>query len=438
MFIFELTPISLTLSVLVLFIAGLVVAFSRRYMDGDANIRSFYAHLGLLTLSALAFVVTDHLIVLAISWAAMGYFLSRLIGHVKTWPQARRAGKLALSHFMIGAGSLIIAITLMVQVTGQWRLSTGIDAFIATAETGQLWMMAGLITIAALIQSANLPFHKWLTSSLTAPTPVSAFMHAGIVNAGGILIIKFHPAFSALPSALLILFFIGGITAIIGNAWMAIQPTVKGQLANSTVAQMGFMILQCGLGLYTAALAHLILHGMYKAYYFLNAGSAVVKKHPDTGMLNKSIGKTSIIGLFNILTGIITGVLFAVITGKSIISPDGSAILVMIAGLAGAQLCYGLMRRTGAGGVIPAIFLAVIGAALYAICFNAITAVAPINAPVTLNNLHLAMMGLFAIGWMIQLFGGQDQFKQLYVRLLNGGQASSNTVMTNRGEYHAG
>lgn len=120
-----------------------------------------------------------------------------------------------------------------------------------------------------------MPTHAWLTEVMEAPTPVSALLHAGVVNAGGFLLIRFADVLVAVPGVLAVLALIGGFSALIGAAVALTQPAVKTALAWSTSAQMGFMVLQCGLALFPLALLHIVAHSLYKAHAFLATGDAV-------------------------------------------------------------------------------------------------------------------------------------------------------------------
>ena len=138
-----------------------------------------------------------------------------------------------------------------------------------------LSVIVGLIVLAAMTSTAQLPFHAWLPDSMETPTPVSALMHAGLVNAGGYLLIRLSPVLVAAPAALAVLAVVGCATAVFGATVMLVQTDVKRKLAYSTISQMGFMMLQCGLGAFAAAGLHLIGHAYYKGYSFLSAGSQI-------------------------------------------------------------------------------------------------------------------------------------------------------------------
>lgn len=138
--------------------------------------------------------------------------------------------------------------------------------------------IGGLLVFAALLKSAQFPFHSWLPDTMETPTPVSALMHAGIINAGGILVLRLSPLVSLSDAAMLTLCVVGGFTAVFASTVMLTQASIKRGLAFSTVAQLGFMMLECGLGAFPLALLHLVGHSLYKAHAFLSSGSTVAAK----------------------------------------------------------------------------------------------------------------------------------------------------------------
>ncbi len=128
------------------------------------------------------------------------------------------------------------------------------------------------------MKTAQFPFHTWLPLTIETPTPVSALMHAGIVNAGGYLMIRSSGLLMATPTAMAVLVVIGALTAAYGAIVMRTQTSIKNALAYSTIAQMGFMMLQCGLGAFSAAMLHILAHSLYKAYSFLSSGSVMSRR----------------------------------------------------------------------------------------------------------------------------------------------------------------
>jgi NAD(P)H-quinone oxidoreductase subunit 5 len=138
--------------------------------------------------------------------------------------------------------------------------------------------LAVLLVIPALARSSQVPFHGWLPSTLAAPTPVSALMHAGVVNAGAILILRFSPLVGESALAMSLIFAAGAVTVVFASVVRLVKPDVKGRLVFSTMAQMGFMFLALGLGAFAAAVFHLVSHGLFKSALFLGAGSGVSRE----------------------------------------------------------------------------------------------------------------------------------------------------------------
>ncbi|MEM1133517.1 MAG: NADH-quinone oxidoreductase subunit L [Pseudomonadota bacterium] len=268
-------PLSTSLFTLIAFIGVIVLQYSRNYLDGDAAQGRFLGWM-CLTLAAVMFLVlSGTLFQLALAWIATSLGLHKLLVFFKDRPAAAVAARKRTVVARLGDISLIIAFALLVSAFGE----TQISAILAAAEAGQgstsITIAACLIALAALLKSAQFPTHGWLIEVMETPTPVSALLHAGIVNAGGFLVIRFADVMLlALPS-LWLLAFVGGVTALIGVAVMLTQSRIKNQLAWSTVAQMGFMLMQCGFGAFSLALLHIIAHSLYKAHSFLSSGSVI-------------------------------------------------------------------------------------------------------------------------------------------------------------------
>jgi NAD(P)H-quinone oxidoreductase subunit 5 len=146
---------------------------------------------------------------------------------------------------------------------------------LSSAAPPHLHLIALLLAVAALLKSAQFPAHGWLLEVMETPTPVSALLHAGIINAGGFLILRFGEVMVQSVPALELLAVVGALTALFGSVVMLTQTSVKVALAHSTIAQMGFMLLQCGLGAFSAALLHIVAHSLYKAHAFLSSGSVI-------------------------------------------------------------------------------------------------------------------------------------------------------------------
>src|SRR5690606_181873 len=170
---------------------------------------------------------------------------------------------------------LLAAAALSWREVGSGSLSALWQHLEAGTASLALQIAAVCLALAVVLRTALLPLHGWLIQVMEAPTPVSALLHAGVVNLGGFVLIRFFPLLEAVPLARWLLVVIGLATALLAGLVMLTRVSIKVRLAWSTVAQMGFMVLECALGLYTLALLHLMGHSLYKAHAFLAASGAV-------------------------------------------------------------------------------------------------------------------------------------------------------------------
>lgn len=271
----RLDAVSAVMLLLVSFVGWVVVRFAVTYLDGEDGHGRFMAWLCLTLASVMLLVVAGNLLVLVVAWIAIGAGLTQLLLFYPGRPAAQRAARKQLLFARIGDAALVVAALLLGMAYG----TADIGAIIAAARTGEGGDTASLaalvLALAALIKSAQFPTHGWLTEVMEAPTPVSALLHAGVINAGGFLLIRFADVMLLSPAALAGLVMIGGFTALFAGLVMLTQPAVKTSLAWSTIAQMGFMIMQCGLALFPLALLHIVAHSLYKAHAFLSSGGAV-------------------------------------------------------------------------------------------------------------------------------------------------------------------
>ena len=269
--------VSTLLFVMVSFVGSIVLNYARTYLDGESRQGAFLAWMSLTLGSVILLVLSNSLFVLAAAWIATSLFLHKLLLFYPDRPRARRAAYKKFLFARLGDLTLIGGGTCLFITTGTADI-TSINLVARTGD-GSAWMTSAALLLAAsaMLKSAQFPFHGWLVEVMEAPTPVSALLHAGVINAGGFLLIRFADVFIAVPGVLVILVLIGGFTAIFASMVMLTQPAVKTSLAWSTIAQMGFMILQCGLALFPFALLHILAHSLYKAHAFLSSGSAVEK-----------------------------------------------------------------------------------------------------------------------------------------------------------------
>ena len=268
----RLDPVGATMALLVAFVGWVVVRYARRYLDGEAHEGTFHG----MTLAAIAAVLVlvqaASLPVMIAAFVATGLILHRLLLFYPDRAEARRAAAKFIRVWGAGDVALILAAVLFWQGLGTVDLAAlnGAGALPLAAQVG-----IGFVVLAATLKCAAFPVHGWLTEVMEAPTPVSALLHAGIINAGGVLLITLSGLVQQSPGAMAALVMIGGFTALFGALVMLTQSAVKTALAWSTVSQMGFMLLQCGLGLWALALLHIVAHALYKAHAFLSSGGAV-------------------------------------------------------------------------------------------------------------------------------------------------------------------
>ncbi len=277
----RLTSVLLVLST---FLFAVVCRYSKRYMMGDPAQARFMFWLCLTGSFVFALVLAQNLLLFAIAWCGISLSLHQLLQFYKDRPGALIAARKKFLISRLGDTALIAALILTFAEFHTWNFDAVFNATAQFRAAGvenlplSVSLICGFLVFAALPKSAQFPFHSWLPDTMETPTPVSALMHAGIINAGGILIIRLSPLISLSDTAMLALTLIGGFTALFASVVMLTQASIKRCLAFSTVAQMGFMMLECGLGAFHLALLHLVAHSLYKAYTFLSSGSVVLAK----------------------------------------------------------------------------------------------------------------------------------------------------------------
>jgi NADH-quinone oxidoreductase subunit L len=279
-------PLAAIMTYLILSVSLTVQAFSRRYMVGEPLYGLFFAGLSLATGFLLLLVTARHLLLLYTAWELVLVALCLLLIHHRT----RRESAIPATRTWVfnQAGGLFLLVGIL--ILGHAFRTFDLDGIFDVLRTGSLpfpyLTVVGhrfsvldvatfFIGLGILARSAQFPFHLWLPGTLDAPTSVSALMHAGIVNAGGFMLNRLAPIFLQTPDILHGLFLVGALTAILGSAIMLVQSHVKQTLVYSTMGQMGYMIAECGLGVFPAAIFHMIAHGIFKATLFLGSGGVI-------------------------------------------------------------------------------------------------------------------------------------------------------------------
>lgn len=274
-------PLSLIMLCLITIVALVIIKFSKNYLNQEPK-QMHYQYWFMVTLASVSVVITsNHFVIFCLAWISISMSLHQLL---MFYPNRPRAALAAHKKFLISRLADVCVITgvaLLYHLHHAFFISEVLSFYQQALQqpmqpANYLSQLAAVMfAIAAILKCAQLPLHGWLMQVMEAPTPVSALLHAGIINMGGFLMILLSPLILQSPIAQWLLMVVGGITAIVASLIMMTRISIKVMLAWSTCAQMGFMLLECGLGLYELALLHLIAHSFYKAYTFLSSGDAV-------------------------------------------------------------------------------------------------------------------------------------------------------------------
>ncbi len=269
------SSLSLTMAVLVQFLGTIIGGFSARYLQGEGGQRRYVAALAAVLAAVHLLLMADHWVVLIAAWALVGVALQYLLCFYPERAFARLAAHKKRIADRLADGLLVVAAALAWLEVGSGSLSALWLHIERDGMSTALQFSAVALVLAVVLRPALLPVHGWLIQVMEAPTPVSALLHAGVVNLGGFVLIRFAPLLEqAMPARSLLLLF-GLASAVLAGMVMLTRISIKVRLAWSTVAQMGFMLVECALGLYTLAILHLIGHSIYKAHAFLSASTVV-------------------------------------------------------------------------------------------------------------------------------------------------------------------
>ena len=282
--------VTVLLLFLVTGVSSLVHVFSSRYMQADPRYARFFALIALFTSAMVMLVMGANLFMLFMFWEIMGLCSYLLISH---WSRRPSACDAATKAFLVN-GVADIGLAFGIYLTWATFGTLDIQAILSAAPQhadqtvnllgwlGLEWQVPILSVIALLLfmgpigKSAQIPLHVWLPFAMEAPTPVSALIHAAtMVNAGVYLLIRMGPLYVLAPTIMNVVAVIGGVTALFAAAVALTAFDIKRILAYSTISQLGFMVMACGVGAYGAAIFHLLTHGAMKSFLFLSAGSAL-------------------------------------------------------------------------------------------------------------------------------------------------------------------
>jgi NAD(P)H-quinone oxidoreductase subunit 5 len=424
--------LSAIILLLVCFMGAIILRYSKNYLAGDEKQGYFFKWMCVTLGAVIAMVLAPGLVQFGLAWVATSLGLHKLLIY---FPD--RLGTLLSSRkkslvSRMGDLCLILAfsgIYAIYEVQDFGRIFEAVQ--LDPSSLGKDVWIGWLIVFAAIFKSAQFPFHTWLPDTMGAPTPVSALMHAGIINGGGYLVVRLCPVLVYTPGALHMLAIVGAVTAVYASMVMLSQTSVKRALAYSTIAQMGFMLLQCGLGAFHLAVLHLVAHSLYKGHAFLSCGSAVETAKKLNAKPHYAKLKPSRIWLA-------IGVSFFIVLGMSIpfnVSPSdkpGMLVLSMVVVMALTQLLWTAMRR-GQVGIAFAGTVGVAGsiAALYyllaMVAEMMLSSAVPAKVPAA--PIFEAIIAVLLLGFLVTSIRFQDgepgfltvaYKRRLYVHALNG------------------
>ncbi|NQW19667.1 MAG: DUF4040 domain-containing protein [Chloroflexi bacterium] len=268
--------LTLTFALLVLGMGVLVLIYSRAYMAGEKDNGKFYAFLFLFMASMLGLALSDNIITMFIFWELTSISSYLLIGHKNTYESSRDSALQALIVTGAGGLALLAGLVALAIAAGTWEISEILQRVEVIYESPLAIPALILIAVGAFTKSAQAPFHFWLPNAMSAPTPVSAYLHsATMVKAGIFLLARLHPALNELWLWTPLLATVGGVT-MLGAAWQATrEKDLKRILAYSTVSSLGTMVFLLGLGhdsAVKAAVTLMLAHAFYKGALFMIAG----------------------------------------------------------------------------------------------------------------------------------------------------------------------
>ena len=277
---FQLDQLSVVMLMVVTGVGFLIHIYSVGYMHDDDGYYRFFAYLNLFMFFMLVLVLADNYLLMFVGWEGVGLASYLLIGFYFLKDSASQAGKKAFIVNRIGDFAFLLGMFLMVKYFGSLDFNSVFTQAstmpVETAEIGLLTLIGFCLLIGACGKSAQVPLYVWLPDAMEGPTPVSALIHAAtMVTAGVYMVARSHAIYDHAPKALLAVAVIGAVTAIFAASIGMVQTDIKRVLAYSTVSQLGYMFLACGVAAYSAGIFHLMTHAFFKALLFLSAGSVI-------------------------------------------------------------------------------------------------------------------------------------------------------------------
>jgi NAD(P)H-quinone oxidoreductase subunit 5 len=418
---------------LVSFVGFVVSRYASNYLQGEQNQGRFYTWLNLTLATILTMIVSGNMLMFVLAWIITSLCLHRLLVFYPERAGAMLAARKKWVTSRVAEASLLAAVLLIGFTLHTLQFETVFQIMEATSGPlpAALDWASWLIALSAALKTAQFPFQGWLIQVMEAPTPVSALLHAGIVNAGAFLVVRMSPIMSQAISASNALAIVGLVTIAAAGLVMLTQTSLKVYLAWTTTAQMGFMLLECGLGLYSLAMLHLVGHSLYKAHAFLSSGSGVdifrapaVRPAQSTPTIWQWIAVTVFAGL--VTTGISKA--FGVTPERQ---PALLALGVILAVAMTQLLLQSFKAGMGAAFIARAAFLSALvctayfslHAAFHFMLATSLPTVRMINGPgqfVLIGLVMLVFVSILLIQQSLPKLLGSPFFRRVYVHLYNG------------------
>lgn len=419
--------LAIVMLLLVLGLSSLIQFFAVRYLRGDPRQVWFVVTANLMTASTVVMVCASTVLVFGLAWVGAGAGLVGMLATYRQLPQALDGVRRTALRLMIGDLSLAAAVAIMMIIQGGDIPFADLGRTLRDAPTGVTTTVAVLLVIPALARSSQVPFHGWLPATLAAPTPVSALLHAGVVNAGAILILRFSPVIGDSRWGMSLIFCAGAVTLVFASVVRLVKPDVKGRLVFSTMAQMGFMMLACGLGAFSAAVFHLIAHGLFKSALFLGAGSGVARSAAQRSWpVRRPPGRVQAVAAVTLSLGVPIAAIFAARSVLNIeLSTANQALQFFVVFTAGVALGTTLWAHftpatVGLGGL--AITVLAFGYSALVGLFDTILTFPPVTASVAAWWLLLPGFALLALQVLLLPTGSGNPFvRRLYPLVLAAG-----------------
>ncbi|MCI0531871.1 MAG: NADH-quinone oxidoreductase subunit L [candidate division Zixibacteria bacterium] len=275
---FLVDPLSIVMMLVVTGVGFLIHVYSVGYMHHDNGYYRYFAYLNLFTFSMLVLVMADNFLFMFLGWEGVGLCSYLLIGFWFEKQSASEAGKKAFVVNRIGDFGFLLAMAMIFWTAGSLNFAEVFENApeLYLAGGGTITAITLLLFLGATGKSAQIPLYVWLPDAMEGPTPVSALIHAAtMVTAGVYMVVRCNLLFTLAPASLQIVAIVGAVTAIFAASIGLVQNDIKRVLAYSTVSQIGYMFLACGVGAFAAGIFHLTTHAYFKALLFLGAGSVI-------------------------------------------------------------------------------------------------------------------------------------------------------------------